>query len=146
MIQPASWRDLGPVRELEKVCFPVDAWPLLDLIAALTMRSTVRFKVENEGVLVGFAVGDIRKFRSMGWIATIGVHPAWRGQGIGRALLGATEKAMRMPRVRLSVRPSNAAAVEMYQQAGYRQVGRWPRYYAGGEDAMVMEKVVGMGK
>ena len=142
MIKPASWRDLKAVRALEKICFPRDAWPLLDMIAALTMGRTVRLKLEKEGKLIGFVVGDIRRFRLTGWIATIAVHPDHRGRGYGRAMLEATEKAMQMPRVRLSVRPSNTVAVQMYQRAGYREVGRWKRYYAGGEDALVMEKIV----
>jgi ribosomal-protein-alanine acetyltransferase len=141
-IKPASWRDLRAVRTLEKISFPRDSWPLLDMIAALTLGSTVRFKLEKEGELVGFVVGDIRRFRSTGWIATIAVHPDYRGQGFGRALLKVVEEAMQMPRVRLSVRPSNTVAVRMYEQLGYQQIGRWARYYVGGEDALVMEKII----
>src|SRR4030042_1173571 len=36
-IEAATWRDLNHLRQLERACFPKDAWPLLDLIGVLTM-------------------------------------------------------------------------------------------------------------
>jgi len=32
-------------------------------------------------------------------------------------------------------------AIRLYEQTGYQHVSVWPEYYAGGEDALVMEKV-----
>ena len=65
------------------------------------------------------------------------------GRGLGGRLLHACEAGMGMPKVKLSVRESNQAAIEMYQRYGYRQVGMWKRYYKGGENGIVMEKVLG---
>jgi len=45
-----------------------------------------------------------------------------------------------MPIVRLSVRASNQAAIRLYEKQGYAVVNRWERYYAGGEDALVLAK------
>jgi ribosomal protein S18 acetylase RimI-like enzyme len=42
--------------------------------------------------------------------------------------------------VRLSVRASNEAAIQLYKRLSYRQVGSWQAYYADGEDALVFEK------
>ncbi len=47
-----------------------------------------------------------------------------------------------MPRIRLSLRGSNDAALRLYQKAGYVRVDTWKRYYRDGEDAIVMEKVL----
>lgn len=139
---PASWRDLSDLRQLENLCFPRDAWPLLDMIGTLTLPGVVRFKAVKKDQVVGFVAGDIKKIQGTGWIATICVHPDHRGQGIGWQLLDMCEQAMGMPRIKLSVRASNHTAISIYQRNGYRTVDRWPRYYRGGEDALVMEKML----
>ena len=139
-ITPASLIDLGALRHLEQVCFPKDAWPLLDLIAVLSFPNVVRLKASIQGKMVGFIAGDPRPGEGLGWIATIGVLPENRGQGIARALLETCEKQMRLPRIRLSVRQSNYEAIRMYEKAGYRSVDHWLAYYNDGEDALIMEK------
>jgi ribosomal-protein-alanine N-acetyltransferase len=141
-IRRATWRDLAAVRALEQACFPQDAWPLLEIIAVLTLPGVVRLKAVENGELVGFVAGELRRAEGMAWIATICVHPGQRGRGIGRALLAECERRLKQPRVRLTVRVSNAEAIGMYARAGYMEVGRWPRYYRGGEDGLVMEKVI----
>jgi ribosomal-protein-alanine N-acetyltransferase len=125
---------------LEKICFGRDAWPWIDLLAALTFPETVPLKAVKDERIVGFVVGDRRRRQEIGWIATIGVHPDHRRMGIGRALLEACERALEMPRVRLSLRRSNEGARRLYTNEGYTVVDRWERYYSDGESATVMEK------
>lgn len=110
------------------------------MLAALTFPETVRYVAVCDERIVGFVVGDRRQRQGVGWIATIGVHPAYRGRKIGTKLLDLCEHGLNMTRVRLSLRPSNQAALHLYQRQGYIEVDRWPRYYSGGEDALVMEK------
>ncbi len=141
-ISPASWRDLSAARQLEKICFPQDGWPLLDMIGVLTFPQTVRYKAILDEKMVGFVAGEIRKSQSTGWIATISVHPDLRGEGLGTKLLNLCEKGMGMPKVKLSVRVSNLNAIEMYRRNGYYDVGRWKNYYKGKMDALVMEKTI----
>ncbi len=141
-IQPATWRDLNSLRYLERLCFPKDAWPLLDLVGVLTLPSVVRLKAELDGQMVGFIAGDIRALQHMAWIATIGVLPEYRGRGIGRMLLEACEALIHQPRVRLCVRASNEVAIQLYLSSGYQRAGLWPHYYQDGEDALVMEKAL----
>jgi ribosomal-protein-alanine N-acetyltransferase len=76
----------------------------------------------------------------MAWIATIGVHPDYRRRGLGQRLLRTCEKAMGMPRIKLTLRVSNLAALSLYRQEGYHQIDTWRNYYTNGEDALVMEK------
>ena len=140
-ILPASLRDLTGLRHLEKVCFPKDAWPLLDLIAVLTWPEVVRLKAVEDGQMVGFIAGDPRPSEGMAWIATIGVLPEYQRRGIGRALLRACEDRLKETRVRLCVRASNQAAISMYLQEGYLSVDTWGTYYNDGENALVMEKI-----
>jgi ribosomal-protein-alanine N-acetyltransferase len=141
IVQPATWRDLRPLLELEKICFGRDAWTLLDTLAALTFPQTVRMKAIVDERLVGFIIGDRRRGNSMGWIASLGVHPDYRRRGIARSLLEACEGKLATPRTRLTLRCTNEAALRLYQQMGYVEIDLWKRYYRRGEDAIVMEKV-----
>jgi ribosomal-protein-alanine N-acetyltransferase len=141
-ILPASLRDLKPVRKLEKICFPRDAWPLLDMIGALSFPHVVRYKTLMDGELVAFIAGEVRGVTRTAWIATLCVHPEYRRQGIGENLLRVCEREMAQPRIRLTVRESNQAAIKLYQANGYHEVNRWKQYYKGGEDGVVMEKIL----
>lgn len=140
-ITSASLLDLNALRHLEKVCFPQDAWALLDLIAVLTFSGVIRLKAVENGQMVGFVAGDPRPSEGFSWIATLGILPEYRGRGYGRALLEACEAQLPTPRIHLSVRPSNAEAIRMYKFAGYYSIDQWPKYYNDGEDALIMEKI-----
>jgi ribosomal protein S18 acetylase RimI-like enzyme len=139
-IAPANLRDLGALRRLEHECFAVDAWPLIDLMAVLSMPGIIRLKATVNDAMVGFAAADTHPEEKLGWITTIGVAVHYRRNGIAEALLAECEKRMQVPRIRLSVRMSNGSAISMYRKNGYHEVGTWAKYYDGGEDAMVLEK------
>ncbi len=141
-IVDATWRDLGGVRQVEAVCFGSDAWPLLDILAVLTLPGVIRFKATAGSEIVGFAAGEIKGGERMGWITIIGVVPAFRRRGIAAALLSKCELKLATSKIRLCVRQSNLEALAMYWKFGYHQVDVWKRYYRGGEDALVMEKVL----
>jgi ribosomal protein S18 acetylase RimI-like enzyme len=140
-ILPASLRDLGALRHIEKACFPRDAWPLLDLIAVLTWPDVVRLKAMEGDLMVGFIAGDPRPSEQIAWIASVGVLPEFQRRGIGRALLQECEKRLTQPRIRLCVRVSNEAAIHLYQQEGYLAMDTWREYYNDKENALVMEKI-----
>jgi ribosomal protein S18 acetylase RimI-like enzyme len=140
-IVSASLFDLPTLRKLEKLCFPVDAWPLLDMIGALSLPNVVRYKAVADREMIGFIAGELRTASRTGWIATVCVHPDYRRRGIGEQLIHLCEHEMGQPRVRLSVRESNYGAINLYRVNGYIEIDRWRKYYKGGEDAIVMEKI-----
>ena len=111
-----------------------------DLIGVLTLPNVVRLKAVQDSTMVGFIAGDIRPSQNLAWIATLGVLPEYRGQGIGKALLEACESRLVVPSIHLNVRVSNKAAIQLYQNSGYQRAGFWPVYYEDGEDALLMEK------
>ena len=141
-IQPASIRDLGALRRLERACFDKDAWPLLDLMAVLTWPEVIRLKAVDHDEMIGFIAGDPRPSQGAVWIATIGVDPRYQRRGVGHELLRACEEQAKLPRVKLTVRISNDGALSLYRTAGYRIVDIWKKYYSDGEDGLVMEKVL----
>jgi ribosomal-protein-alanine N-acetyltransferase len=77
-------------------------------------------------------------------LMTLAVEPAARRRGYGRALLRhamALGRAQGATKALLEVRASNAAALQMYGQEGFRQAAVRTRYYANPvEDAILMER------
>ena len=73
----------------------------------------------------------------------LAVAPAWRRQGVGRALVERLvwELAEDNHCLTLEVRASNEAAIALYEALGFRQAGRRPRYYQHPpEDALILRK------
>ena len=141
-ITQATWRDLQELNHLEHVCFQRDAWPLIDLLGGLTFPGLVRLKAELNGKMIGFIGGETRDHQRTGWIITLGVLHEYRRLGVAQALLDRCEQQLSTRILRLCVRISNEAAVNLYKKRGYIQVEIWSHYYQGGEDALVFEKKI----
>ena len=139
-IEQATISDINQLRELDRICFDKDQWPLLELLAVLTLPGIIRLKVDVDGVMAGFIGGDIHHSEGIGWVTTIGVRPEYRRRGIAQALMIACDEAMAQQVVRLSVRRSNLGAQKLYTELGYKFVEVWHNYYSDGEDALIMEK------
>lgn len=73
------------------------------------------------------------------------VHPQWRKRGLARLLLEhVISRAVTLgcERLLLEVRPSNPAALKLYEERGFAVIGRRGGYYqasGGREDAIVMQ-------
>jgi ribosomal-protein-alanine N-acetyltransferase len=141
LIEPASLKDLNDLRNLEKICFPVDNWPLLDLIGVLTIPGIVRLKASKDGKFIGFIAGSVKPRESTGWITTIAVEPEFQNQGIAHQLLKECESKMGVSIVKLTVRKSNTKAIRLYEKNGYFQNEIWNSYYIDGEDAILFQKM-----
>lgn len=80
-------------------------------------------------------------------LLNLAVHPGQRRRGFGRYLLHRMSDIGVRTGVRsvlLEVRPSNCAARGLYEQAGFREVGRRPGYYDDTkEDAILMTLAMG---
>ncbi len=76
-------------------------------------------------------------------ILTLAVHPDARRQGLARALLAEAADivaAQGATALFLEVALRNTAARALYAASGFAEVGRRRRYYADGDDAMVMRR------
>lgn len=81
----------------------------------------------GDGALVGCALG--RTFTGdVGWVSQLGVAPAARGLGLGRAILTEASRRLgaRQPRViGLGVEAENANALGLYRSVGFDIVREW---------------------
>jgi ribosomal-protein-alanine N-acetyltransferase len=75
-------------------------------------------------------------------ITILAVHPDYRHQRLGQLLLYALLRDARkrnLERATLEVKPSNQAALSLYQKFGFQEAGRRRRYYKDtGEDALIL--------
>lgn len=140
-IESASLKDLKDLRNLEKICFPIDNWPLLDLIGVLSLPSIVRLKATYMDKFIGFIAGTTKGRDSSGWITTLAVLPEYQNRGIAQQLLSKCEKLMKVKVILLTVRRSNSKAISLYQKNGYYQNEIWKSYYIDGEDAILFQKM-----
>jgi ribosomal-protein-alanine N-acetyltransferase len=98
--------------------------------------------LEIGGSVTGYGIMSIAAAEAH--ILNICVHPSAQRLGYGRRLLTALlAKAgeSEASQVFLEVRPSNAAALNLYRSVGFEQIGVRPAYYQahrGREDAVVL--------
>lgn len=130
----------GPaIAALHKLCFD-EPWSLFTVRQVLAMPGAIGLlAVEREvvdtgdvvvGDLLGFALG--RSTTDECELLSLAVADGQRGRGIGGALLAATlERARRdnVSRVFLEVAEDNEIARRLYDNFGFRPVGRRPSYY-----------------
>ena len=146
-------QDAARCAELEAQLFEGDdPWPARAFIAELeakhiryvAARAVVESPAQPAGEkLVGYA-GMSRLGRKKPYeyeIHTIGVDPAYQGQGIGRRMMTELLDHASGGTVFLEVRTDNEAAIALYESLGFVNVGLRRRYYrASGADAYTMRR------
>jgi len=137
----ATWRDARALARLDQQCFAVvDHYDVLMYLSLLIWPKVIALKAAAGGQLVGFVAADPRRRHGHAVVVTLGVAPDWRRSGVGQRLMREVEARVNLPRIRLQVRRSNAAAIGLYHKLGYSVLGTLPHYYGDGEDAFLMEK------
>ena len=139
-ILPARLFDLNTLKELEDEVFKEDAWPVLDILAILLTPGMINLKAVNEGRIIGFITVEEGLFDPEASVNSLGVRTTYRRQGVGKALMKKAEERLKRKKVRLCVRHSNLAAIDLYFSLGFRKTDVRHNYYPDGEDAYVMRK------
>ena len=140
--------DLEAVLQIERASFPTP-WPRQAFVHELE-----RNRVAGLWVARGARADESRPADVVGYlclwavadevhVTNMAVHPAWRGEGIGRLLLGTLlsyHRGQGARRAFLEVRPGNVEARRLYEGLGFQEVGRRRGYYVDtGEDALLLE-------
>lgn len=127
------------VADLEQRIMGSDAWSSALVLDELPRPDRTWWYAEANGQLVGYAGGWIVDGDVQ--ILKIGADPQWRRRGIARKLLAKVAEDARdlgAQSCSLEVRVSNEGAQKFYEQAGLSVLGKRPRYYSDGEDALIM--------
>lgn len=135
-----------PLAAMHQACFADDPWDAEALGRILALSGSFGYLAWQEDSPAGFVLA-----RDLGGeveILSLGVLPAWRRRGLGRALLAAVaaEAAARhSASLVLEVAADNEAARRLYAALGFHRVGRRPRYYrrvAGTADALILRREI----
>ncbi|MDR2295198.1 MAG: ribosomal protein S18-alanine N-acetyltransferase [Clostridiales Family XIII bacterium] len=140
-IRAAARADAAAVAALEALCFS-SPWSLKEILREIETNDVARYIVcAADGRLISYA--GLWAVLGEGYITNVAVHPDFRGRGIGAAVLGAlmdrTRRGDGIGDFTLEVRASNAAAIHLYEKAGFRAEGRRKNHYTEPlEDAIIM--------
>ncbi len=142
-IVPMSAEHINEVAALELACFsrPWSRQMLAEELDNQCAAFLVAVEPETEKV-IGYA--GLLVAADEGYITNVAVDPSRRRQGVAQQLLQVFDsfaRGSRLAFLTLEVRPSNAAAVALYEGFGFRQVGRRRNYYdLPKEDALILTK------
>lgn len=138
-LQPMTMEYVPQVAALEKVCFSTP-WSESSIGGELQNQWAIWLVALEGDALAGYL--GVQYGPDGADIMTIATAPAFRGRDVGRALIAemaARLKTMGLQWLTLEVRPSNTAALGLYEAMGFQQVGKRPRYYRDPvEDAILM--------
>ena len=141
IIEKMNASHVPQIADLEKLCFS-DPWSEKSIETELSCRLSLWFVAMEGDKVVGY-VGSQTVIDESD-VMNIAVHPDYRRQGIGEALLETLADALREKGSRgltLEARVSNTPAVSLYEKAGFRQVGLRKNYYRNPkEDALILRK------
>ena len=141
-VRRLGYSDLPQAIALERRSFPTP-WSLAMFVLELSKPSSICLAAVQGGEvgsdsLAGYLI--CARYADVWHIMNIAVDPLLRRGGIGLALLERLiDQAGADAAYTLEVRPSNAAAIALYERLGFRSAGTRPRYYQDtGEDALIM--------
>ncbi len=146
IIRRLTYADLPAVVAIERRTFPAP-WSLAMFVLELSRPGAVCLVSTDEEQITGYVICS--RHDTVWHLMDIAVAPERRRAGIGTTLVKALLERLPGPDepLTLEVRPSNTAAIEMYEGFGFRTAGIRRRYYSdNGEDALIMWRTPGTRK
>lgn len=144
--RPMLSLDLPVVVAMEREVYRTDAWSVgqfKEELANVPKNRLYIVAVNEKTEIVGYAGVFSPDLSLDADVLTLTVAPAFRRQGIGRAMLRdliewAQER--RAPAIYLEVREGNEEASPLYLSEGFEEISRRSNYYSLGVNAVVMKK------
>jgi [ribosomal protein S18]-alanine N-acetyltransferase len=139
-IIPMVMAQVDEIIIIEKESFPIP-WHREAFEYDLTKNPLAHYwTVTLDGVIIGYA--GFWLIDRIAHLTTMCIKGAYRGKGLGKWLLLEVMKRgaeMDAERFTLEVRETNAIAIKLYMETGYRIVGSREKYYKEiNEDALIM--------
>jgi ribosomal-protein-alanine N-acetyltransferase len=134
--------DAAPIAVLHAQSFR-RGWSESEVEQLLLDRQVLAHRAVSGGDFVGFILSRIAAAEAE--ILSVAVDQGWQGRGLGRRLLELHLRRLAglgVATVFLEVEEGNAAALRLYDRAGFREVGRRAGYYPQPEGAAVAARVL----
>jgi ribosomal-protein-alanine N-acetyltransferase len=133
-------KDVAKIAAIERICF-ADAWSLDMIKTESSQQKFCALVIEEQDETLGFIMGSV--LFEDAEIYKVAILPQHRGKGLGSMAVNAFADKVKErggERIFLEVRPSNTAALRLYQNRGFEKNRLRKRYYADGEDCLEMKK------
>ena len=137
-IRPLAYADLPQVIAIERRAFTTP-WSLAMFVLELSKPSGICLAALRGGRLVGYLVCS--RYDTVWHVMNVAVDDRLRRQGIAQTLLSRLFAQADAPgeQYTLEVRPSNDAAIRLYEAFGFHAAGKRRGYYHDNrEDAVIM--------
>lgn len=132
---------VAQVAELEKICFSAP-WSEKSVASELQNPLSLWLVAMDGERLAGY-IGS-QSVEGEADMMNVAVHPDFRRQGVGQALIVALVENLKNKGVHcltLEVRASNEQAIALYEKLNFAAIGRRPNYYRHPkEDALILRK------
>jgi ribosomal protein S18 acetylase RimI-like enzyme len=150
LVRPACAEDLDALVALENASFPGDRltrrqfrYMLARAQAALLVATMPAAPAEGPARALGYVLVLFNRATSVARLYSIAVAASARGQGVGRGLVTAAERATwdaERAYLRLEIRRDNLASQRLFEGLGYRRFGVLSDYYDDHMEALRYEK------
>lgn len=143
VIELMKFDDIKNVIEVENKSFTIP-WHEESFVQELTNNIALYLVAKVEEKAVGYV--GVWKILNEGHITNVAVHPDYRNNGIGKALVSELLLLCMKDGIdsfTLEVRKSNIVAQKLYKELGFEESGVRKKYYSdNNEDAIIMWKSV----
>lgn len=140
-VVPVTPSHIGGLAVLERLCFPNEPWSETSLSVLCQDHAIGYAVIEKDGTVSAYV--GMQYAAGEGSITNVATHPAYRGKGRASALMSALlcfAEPLCPAGVYLEVRPTNRAALALYEKFGFVPVGRRKNFYRNPtEDALIMQ-------
>lgn len=136
-----SEKHVKQIADLEKQYFSAP-WSEKSIAEEIKNSLSLWVVAVDEDTVVGYVGSQTVLFEAD--MMNLAVDRSYRRQGIARKLVSFLIDRLRENKtycLTLEVRASNVAAISLYHELGFKEVGRRPRYYTKPvEDALILRK------
>lgn len=133
-VKTAAAADLAEIFEISSSRPFTAKWPMAALSAEISREDSIFLVVPGRGYALARVVADECRLLDIAVVSD--------GRGVGRALiaaLSAAAGARSCAKITLEVSAVNTRAISFYEKAKGRVVGRRPKFYDDGSDAVLMD-------
>jgi ribosomal-protein-alanine N-acetyltransferase len=133
--------EIGDLARLDDAIFGDHGYNQLTLRQFYDLAGPLLVVANEGGQLIGYGLALPSATPGEGWFMALGVDAQHRKQGLGRQIAAVvTERATAhgLATLRLTVEPTNHAAIALYERLGFQRESTLDQYFGPGEPRLVM--------